>query len=46
MYFYGFFHADVLTNFLVPLRQAEMITLENFVSAKRDPSCREETFYM
>ena len=32
-----FFQTDVLINFFIPLRRAEAITWENFVSAKRDP---------
>ena len=54
MYFYGFFQTDVLTNFFIPLREAEAITWKNFVPVKRDPhsykktssSYRDETFHI
>ena len=42
MYFYGFFQADVLINFYIPLRRAEAITWEHFVLAKRDPGRTKE----
>ena len=36
MYFYGYFQTDVLINFFILLRQAEVITWENFVLAMQD----------
>ena len=38
MYCYGYF----LINFFIPVRQAEAITRENFVSAKWDPGSTKE----
>ena len=42
MYFFGLFQADVLLHFFISLRQAEAITWENFVPAKRDPGITKE----
>ena len=45
MYFYEYFQNDVLINFSIPFRQAEVITLKNVVPANRNTGIRE-TFYM
>ena len=42
MYFYGFFQIDMLINCSIPLRQAEVITWENFVPEKREPGSTKE----
>ena len=42
MCFYGFFQADMLINFFIPLRRAKAITWENFVPAKRDPGSTKD----
>ena len=42
MCFYGLFKNDVLMNLFIPLRRAEPITWENFISAKRDPGSTNE----
>ena len=41
MYFHEYFQTDVLINFFIPLRRAE-VTWENFASAKRDPGSTKE----
>ena len=43
MHFYGFFQTDVLINFFILLKRAEVITWENGVPAvqKRDPALPE-----
>ena len=42
IYFFGFFQTDVLINFFIPVRQAEVFTWENFVPAKKDPCFTKE----
>ena len=46
MYFYGFYQADVLINFFILLRLAEMITRESFVPAKQEPDCTKEESHL
>ena len=42
VYFYGFFRTHALINFLIPLMEAEVITLENFVPENQDPVSAKE----
>ena len=44
MYFDRYFQTDVLINFFIPLRRAEAITWENFVSAKLNPGSTKKGY--
>ena len=41
MYFYRYFQIDLLIKIFILLRQAEVITWENFILVKRDPAVQK-----